>query len=123
MGDFFTVFVLGRGFDPDKDHIVVIHGDDTCGSSSARLAKVTGNGEVPDGFKGWSGLPCNAVGSSDSKLACGDGQSNGVKFPDDKYVDTYAFKVCVCDYSKKNTCGSITDFDVTGGTLKVNPVV
>lgn len=124
-GEFFTVFVTGGGFDPAKDRIVVLHGSDTCGSPTGRLAKVTGQGEKPSSVAGWNSLPCNAIGSSGSKLACGDGEANGVMFPDDKWVDTYTFKVCVCDFSKKNKCASLPDFDVTPSnpTLKVNPVI
>lgn len=123
--EFFTVFVKGSGFDPQNDRIVAVHGEDKCGDTGARIAKVTGSGEKPSTIAGWSKLPCNAVGASSDKLACGDGETNGVKFPDDKYVDTYAFKVCVCDFSKKGKCSSLADFDVTPGspTLKVNPVV
>ena len=125
LDGFFTVFVTGSGFDPKKDRIIVLHGDDTCGDSKGRIAKVTGSGEVPSDLKGWSALPCDTFGGSESKLACGDGESNGVKFPDDKYVDTYKFKVCVCDFSKNNRCASLADFDVTptSPTLTLNPVV
>jgi len=122
--NFFTVFVIGSKFDVTKDRIVVIHGGDTCGSSAARIAKVTGTGEVPSELSGWASLPCNALGSSSTKLACGDGKQNGVKFPDDGYVDTYNFKVCVCDHSKTGKCDSLAEFDVTPSrpTLSVNPV-
>lgn len=122
--DFFTVFVLGSKFDTAKDRIVVIHGDDKCGSTSARVAKVTGIGEKPSGLSGWASLACNNLGASSSKLACGDGSTTGVMFPDDDYVDTYEFKVCVCDHSKKGQCSSLADFDVTPTrpTLPVQPV-
>jgi len=125
MGEFFTLFIMGSGFDPQKDRALVIHGHDTCGSSSARIATVLGSGDVPSGVAGWSSLKCNGLTSSSSKLACGDGEKDGVKFPDDKWVDTYNFKVCVCDYSKKNKCITKSDFDTTPSrpTLKVNPVV
>jgi len=125
MGEFFTLFISGSGLDPQKDRALVIHGSDKCGSSSARVATVLGSGDVPSGVKGWASLKCNGLTASSSKLACGDGESNGVKFPDDKWVDTYNFKVCVCDYSKKNRCSSKSDFDTTPSksTLKVNPVV
>jgi len=124
-GDFFTVFVIGSGFDTNKDRIIVVHGNDQCGSSSARLAQTTGRGNSPPDFNGWKNLPCNAVGASDSKLACGDGESSGVKFPDDNWVDTYEFKVCVCDFSKRNRCNSKSDFDVTPSspTLPIQSVV
>jgi len=125
MGEFFTLFITGSGFDPAKDRALVIHGHDTCGSSSARIATVLGSGDVPSGVAGWSSLKCNGLTSSSSKLACGDGERDGVKFPDDKWVDTYNFKVCVCDFSKKNRCSNKGDFDTTPSrpTLKVNPVV
>jgi len=124
-GDFFTVFVIGSGFDTNKDRIIVVHGNDQCGSSSARLAQTTGRGNSPPDFNGWKSLPCNAVGAGDSKLACGDGESSGVKFPDDNWVDTYEFKVCVCDFSKRNRCNSKSDFDVTPSspTLPIQSVV
>jgi len=126
MGEFFTLFISGSGFDPAKDRALVIHGHDTCGSGSARIATVLGSGDVPSGINGWAGLKCNGLTSGSSKLACGEGEKNtAVMFPDDKWVDTYNFKVCVCDYSKKNRCSSKGDFDVTPSspTLKVNPVV
>jgi len=125
MGEFFTLFISGSGFDPAKDRALVIHGSDTCGSSSARIATTLGSGDVPSGIKGWASLKCNGLTASSSKLACGDGESNGVKFPDDKWVDTYNFKVCVCDHSKKNSCSLKSNFDTTPSrpTLTVNPVV
>jgi hypothetical protein len=123
-GEAFTIFVIGSGFDTSKDRIVVIHGSDRCGSGSARLAQTTGKGEVPGNLGGWKNLKCNAIGGSSSKLACGDGEK-AAKWPDDKWVDTYEFKVCVCDYSKKNKCASMSDFDVTptNPTLVINSVV
>jgi len=123
-GTAFTLFVLGSGFEPKKDRVVVVHGDDSCGGS-ARVAQVTGNGEVPSGLDGWASLACDGITSGDGKLACGDGSSTGVKFPDDNWVDTYDFKVCVCDHSKRNSCSSMGDFDVTPGRpkLTVNSVV
>jgi len=127
MGEFFTLFISGSGFDPEKDRALVIHGDDTCGSPSARIATTLGSGDVPSGVGGWSSLKCNGLTSGSSKLACGNGEKggDGVMFPDDKWVDTYGFKVCVCDYSKKNRCSSKSDFDATPSrpTLTVNPVV
>jgi len=127
MGEPFTLFISGSGFDPAKDRALVIHGDDSCGSRKARIATVLGRGDVPSGLSGWSSLKCNGLTSGSSKLACGDGEKggDGVQFPDDKWVDTYNFKVCVCDYSKRNRCSSKSDFDATPSrpTLKVNPVV
>jgi hypothetical protein len=127
MGSFFTLFISGSSLDPKKDRALVIHGDDSCGSGSARIATVLGSGDVPSGVSGWSSLKCDGLTSGPSKLACGNGEKggDGVMFPDDKWVDTYKFKVCVCDYSKKNRCSSKADFDVTPSkpTLKVNPVV
>merc|ERR1719387_3517312 len=106
----------------------MIHGEDTCGSGSSRIATVLGSGDVPSGLTGWSSLKCNGLTSGSSKLACGDGEKggDGVMFPDDKWVDTYNFKVCVCDYSKKNSCKAKGDFDLTPSSkseLKVNPFV
>lgn len=122
----FTVFVTGSKFDKAKDRIVVIDGDASCGSSTARIAQVTGKGERPGGdFDAWKNLPCNAGGASDRKLACGDGKSNGVLFVDDTFIDTYLFKVCVCDYSKRGKCDTMSDFDLTPSrpTLRVDPVI
>lgn len=122
----FTVFVTGSNFDKNKDRIVVIDGDASCGSASARIAEVTGKGERPGGdFNAWKALPCNAGGASSSKLACGDGRSNGVLFVDDKFIDTYLFKVCVCDFSKRGKCDTMSDFDLTPSrpTLRVDPVI
>lgn len=127
MGEFFTLFIQGSGLDPKKDRAMVIHGDHTCGSGSARIATTLGSGDVPSGLSGWKSLKCDGLTSGPSKLACGNGEKggDGVMFPDDTWVDTYKFKVCVCDYSKKNRCSSKADFDVTptSPTLTVNPVV
>jgi len=127
MGEFFTLFITGSGFDKEKDRALVIHGDHTCGSTSAKIATTIGTGDVPSGVNGWKSLKCNGLTSGPSKLACGNGEAggDGVMFKDDKWVDTYKFKVCVCDFSKKNRCTSKSDFDVTPSnpTLTVNPVV
>jgi hypothetical protein len=123
----FTVFVKGSGFEPDKDRIVVLDGDAQCGSADARLAAVTGQGEVPgQNFDAWKSLACSGLTSSASKLACGTGKDGeGVKYSDDGFVDTYKFKVCVCDHSKGGNCDTLEKFDLepATSTLKLNSVV
>lgn len=122
----FTVFVLGSSLDKDKDRIVAIDGEGTCGSSVSRIAQVTGLSETPGGsLDDWKKLPCNAAGGSSSKLACGDGGSKGVLFKDDGFAEAYNFKVCVCDFSKRGKCDVMSDFDLTptSSTLRVEPVV
>jgi len=122
----FTVFVLGSSFDTAKDRIVVLDGEATCGDSGARIAQVTGRGEKPGStLAAWKGLACNAAGNSATKLACGDGESNGVLWNDDAFADVYNFKVCVCDFSKQGKCDAMADFDLTPDrpTLRVDPVI
>lgn len=117
----FTAFITGTSLDPEKDRIVVIHGEHRCGDTTAKLAAVTGKGESPgQSFAAWRSLRCDGLGSSDKKLACGE-----MHWSDDGYVDAYKFEVCVCDYSKKGRCTTMEDFDLspTISALKLEPVV